>query len=87
MADAEIFSHMRDLEFHLGSLRVQDPSFVTELSQLAWIPSAGGERRCVEDIYDPDNPVFHQFFPERLLPQVQGHLRVLLSFHLHSLLP
>ena len=80
MSDGEVLSHMRDLEFHLGSLRVQDPEFVTELSQLDWIPLPSGERKCALDVFDPDNAVFHQFFPQQLLPDSLYKLAPFLVF-------
>ena len=69
MSDEEVLAHMHDVEMHIGTLRLAEPMFANECASLQWIPDGRGGRMSTEQTYDPKNPVFHEFFPDRLLPK------------------
>lgn len=78
MTDSQRISHLRTIEIFWYELISIDPSFPSIAKQILCVRLSDGSLAKAEETFDPTNPVFREFFPERIPSAVMEPITSLL---------
>ena len=78
LSDQERNTHLRMVEIFWDDLLLADPGFADIAKALKCVRRVDGSLVRADETFDPTNPVFREFFPERIpAPSMTKHLAML----------